>query len=46
MHRKVSKDGFNKGLVTVSVFIDLAKALDTVDYHILLSKLKYYGVCD
>ena len=37
-----------KGEVTGSVFIDLAKALFfyTVDHKILITKLKYYGVCD
>ena len=36
----------DKGLVTGSVFIDLAKAFDTVARDILICKLKHYSVCD
>ena len=34
---------FDKGQFTFCLFIDLKKAFDTVNYDILLSKLKNYG---
>ena len=34
----------NAGNYTTGVFVDLKKALDTVDHNILLEKLDYYGI--
>jgi len=36
----------NHGLLTGAVFIDLRKAVDSVDHEILISKLESYGLKD
>ena len=35
--------GFEKGLLTGMILIDLQKAFDTIDHQILLKKMKYLG---
>ena len=37
-------DAFDRGESAVGVFLDLAKAFDTLDRNILIEKLNYYGV--
>ena len=34
----------DKGNYACGIFVDFQKVLDTVDHHILLKKLEYYGV--
>ena len=45
LNEKILK-GFNNGLFTGMILIDLQKAFDTIDHNILLEKLKAIGFCD
>ena len=36
--------GFDEGMHTVALFMDLSKAFDSIDHSILLDKLAYYGI--
>ena len=38
------QDTCDKGALSYEIFLDFQKTLDSVNYHILLSKLEYYGV--
>ena len=38
------KQALDKGYIGCSLFVNLQKIFDTVDYEILLSKLDYYGI--
>ena len=37
-------ESFERNEYTIEVFIDLSKALDTINHNILLKKLEIYGI--
>ena len=37
-------DGFNKGMYTMGVFIDMSKAFDSIKHETLFKKLERYGI--
>ena len=39
------KTTIDSGKFVCGIFVDLRKALDTVNHDILLNKLEYYGIC-
>ena len=43
LHSKIS-DALDQGNLTIGVFLDLAKAFDTVNHDILMDKLHHYGI--
>lgn len=40
---KITK-AIDQGKYTIGIFLDLSKALDTINHEILIKKLEYYGM--
>jgi hypothetical protein len=40
----VISNAVDKNEFAIAIFVDLAKAFDTIDYNIMLQKLSYYGI--
>ena len=36
----------DQGQIPLTLYLDLSKAFDTLDHHILLRKMEYFGICD
>ena len=37
-------DGFNKGMYTVGLFLDMSKAIDSIKHETLFKKMEMYGI--
>ena len=37
-------DGYNKGMYTIGLFLDMPKAFDSIKHETLLKKMDHYGI--